>query len=65
MATDPDGSIRRVAGTALDITRTRAAERERQIAAEVLHSMNEAVSVLDLNFDFISVYPAFARLTGY
>jgi len=65
VATDPDGSIRRVAGTALDITRTRAAERERQIAAEVLRSMNEAVSVLDRNFDFISVNPAFARMTGY
>jgi diguanylate cyclase (GGDEF)-like protein/PAS domain S-box-containing protein len=65
VATDPDGSVRRIAGTASNITQTRAAERERQIASEVLRSMNEAVSVLDRNFDFISVNPAFLRMTGY
>ena len=65
VATAPDGKVRRIAGTALNITQTRAAERERQIASEVLRSMNEAVSVLDRNFDFISVNAAFSRMTGY
>jgi diguanylate cyclase (GGDEF)-like protein/PAS domain S-box-containing protein len=40
-------------------------ERERQIASEVLRSMNEAVTVLDRDFNFISVNPAFTRITGY
>ncbi|TDK23293.1 EAL domain-containing protein [Luteimonas aestuarii] len=65
VAKGPDGRARRIAGTALNITATRAAERERQIASEVLRSMNEAVSVLDRNFDFISVNAAFSRMTGY
>ena len=65
VATGADGRTRRIAGTALNITATRAAERERQIASEVLRSMNEAVSVLDRNFDFISVNAAFSRITGY
>ena len=65
VAHDADGRVRRIAGTALNITATRAAERERQIASEVLRSMNEAVSVLDRNFDFISVNAAFSRMTGY
>ncbi len=65
VATGPDGRVQRIAGTALNITATRAAERERQISSEVLRSMNEAVSVLDRNFDFISVNAAFSRMTGY
>ena len=60
-----DGRVRRIAGTALNITETRAAERERQIAAEVMRSMSEAVSVMDPDFHFISVNPAFLRMTGY
>ncbi len=55
----------RVAGTAHDITANRHAERERRIASEVLRSMNEAVAVVDLNFRFVSVNPAFSRITGY
>ena len=62
---DPDGRAMRVAGTARNITHSRHAERERRIAAEVLRSMNEAVSVLDRHFDFVSVNPAFCRMTGY
>jgi diguanylate cyclase (GGDEF)-like protein/PAS domain S-box-containing protein len=65
VAHDGNGRMIRIAGTALNITATRAAERERLIASEVLHSMNEAVSVLDRNFNFISVNPAFLRMTGY
>ncbi len=62
---DADGRVRRIAGTARDITHSRHAERERRIASEVLRSMSEAVSVQDRNFDFISVNPAFSKMTGY
>ena len=61
----PDGRVRRIAGTARDITAVRQAERERRIAIAVLRSMNEAVAVLDREFNFIAVNPAFTRTTGY
>ncbi len=62
---DDDGRARRIAGTARDITSTRRAERDRRVASEVLRSMAEAVAVFDDNFNFISVNPAFTRMTGY
>lgn len=62
---DGDGRVLRIAGTALNITRDRRVERERQIASAVLRSMNEAVTVLDREFRFISVNPAFTHMTGY
>ncbi|HVF35196.1 MAG TPA: EAL domain-containing protein [Candidatus Saccharimonadia bacterium] len=62
---DADGQPLRIAGTARDITRTREAERERRIAAEVIRSMSEAVTVTDLEFRFKSINPAFTRMTGY
>ena len=62
---DERGRPTRVAGTAVDISRSRQAERERRIAAQILRSMDEAVSVIDDRFDFISVNPAFSRITGY
>ena len=62
---DAGGNVIRVAGTALNISKSRDVERERQIASEVLRSMNEAVTVLDRDFNFISVNPAFTRITGY
>ncbi len=62
---DGDGQPTRIAGTARDITRTREAERERRIAAEVIRSMSEAVTVTDLEFRFKSINPAFTRMTGY
>jgi diguanylate cyclase (GGDEF)-like protein/PAS domain S-box-containing protein len=61
----PDGRAMRVAGTARDITASRSAERERRIASEVLRSMAEAVAVFDRDFNFVSVNPAFSRMTGY
>jgi PAS domain S-box-containing protein len=60
-----DGSVLRVAGTALNITNDRHVERERRIASAVLRNMNEAVTVLDGDFRFVSVNPAFTRMTGY
>ncbi len=62
---DEDGAPLRMAGTARDITAIRRAERERRVALEVLRSMSEAVAVIDLDFRFISVNPAFSRITGY
>lgn len=62
---DSDGRALRIAGTARNINNSRHAERERRIAAEVLRSMNEAVSVMDRHFSFVSVNPAFCRMTGY
>jgi diguanylate cyclase (GGDEF)-like protein/PAS domain S-box-containing protein len=62
---DANGRAVRLAGTARNVTNSRHAERERRIAAEVLRSMTEAVSVLDREFDFVSVNPAFSRMTGY
>ena len=65
VARDEDGNVLRVAGTALNVTATREAERERQIAATVLRSMGEAVAVMDADFRHVSVNPAFLRMTGY
>jgi diguanylate cyclase (GGDEF)-like protein/PAS domain S-box-containing protein len=62
---DARGQPLRVAGTARDITATRAAERERRIAEQVLRSMSEAVAVSDLEFRFAAANPAFSRMTGY
>ncbi|KAA8918713.1 GGDEF domain-containing protein [Xanthomonas sontii] len=62
---DASGAPRRLAGTARDITSHRQADLERRIAAEVLRSMGEAVAVLDEDRRFISVNPAFTRITGY
>ncbi len=65
VARDADGRVRRVAGTSLNITNDRHVERERRIASAVLRNMNEAVTVLDGDFRFVSVNPAFTRMTGY
>jgi diguanylate cyclase (GGDEF)-like protein/PAS domain S-box-containing protein len=62
---DAPGNPLRIAGTARDITAGRRAERDRRIASEVLRSMGEAVAVTDLEFRFVSVNPAFSRITGY
>ncbi|MDR7100737.1 diguanylate cyclase (GGDEF)-like protein/PAS domain S-box-containing protein [Lysobacter niabensis] len=62
---DASGRALRIAGTARDVTTTRNAERERRIASEVLRSMGEAVCVFDRDFAFVSVNPAFTRMTGY
>ena len=62
---DETGRPLRICGTARDIGALRAAERDRRIAAEVIRSMSEAVTVTDLNFQFISVNAAFTRMTGY
>ena len=62
---DSDGRIHRIAGTARDVTAVRAKENERRIATEVMHSMAEAVVVVDDNFHFVTVNRAFTRMSGY
>src|SRR3546814_3426393 len=60
---DAAGNVVRLAGTALNITNDRHVERERRIASAVLRNMNEAVAVHDHDFGFVSVNPAFTRMT--
>ena len=62
---DADGQPLRMCGTARNVTAARAAERERRVAQEVIRSMTEAVTVTDLEFRFLSVNPAFTRITGW
>ncbi|CAN4278094.1 EAL domain-containing protein [Pseudoxanthomonas sp. LjRoot125] len=62
---DAEGQPVRIAGTARDITASRNAEYEHRIAGEVMRSMNEAVAVLDWAHQFITINPAFTRITGY
>ncbi len=59
------GRITRIAGTARNVTVGRERERERRIAAEVMHDMAEAVVVVDDAFQFVTVNPAFTRFSGY
>ncbi len=60
-----EGRPLRICGTARDITATREADRERRIVQEVISSMREGVTVCDLDFNFVSVNPAFTRITGW
>lgn len=62
---DLHGKPTRMAGTAVDITATREAERELLIAQEALHSISEGVAVLDLGGMVRTLNPAFERMTGY
>lgn len=62
---DTDGNPLRLAGTARINGDSRLADSEHRIASEVFRSMSEALAVLDRDFKFISVNPAFTRITGY
>jgi diguanylate cyclase (GGDEF)-like protein/PAS domain S-box-containing protein len=62
---DTEGNPLRLAGTARDVSLSQHNERERLIAGEVLRSMTEAVSVIDLDYHFVSVNRAFTLTTGY
>ncbi|TLX23038.1 putative bifunctional diguanylate cyclase/phosphodiesterase [Thermomonas fusca] len=60
-----DGRASRIAGTARNIDSLREMENQRQVAAEVMRCMAESVAVLDADFRFVAVNPAFSRMTGY
>ncbi len=62
---DNVGKPIRMAGTIHSLERQRAEEHQRRVAASVINSMAEAVSVTDLEFRFVSVNPAFSRIVGY
>ncbi len=62
---DDDGRITRIAGIARDVNESHARAREHRIAAEVMHTMAEAVVVTDEDFRFVTVNPAFTRMSGY
>ncbi|HVV96187.1 MAG TPA: EAL domain-containing protein [Rhodanobacteraceae bacterium] len=62
---DENGQPLRMCGTARNIMAKRVADREHRIAQEVIRSMTEALTVTDLEFRFVSVNPAFTRMTGW
>ena len=55
----------RMAGTHKDITVRKETENELKLSTQVLHSMNEAVVVGELDYRVRSVNPAFSRITGF
>ncbi|MFM6987472.1 MAG: putative bifunctional diguanylate cyclase/phosphodiesterase [Arenimonas sp.] len=59
------GNPLRLAGVCRDVAASREADDDSRIAREVVRSMAEAVAVLDLDFQFVSVNPAFSKITGY
>lgn len=63
--TDVNKNPTRIVATCKNIESNLHFESESRAALEVVRSMNEAVAVLDLQFDFISINPAFSRITGY
>jgi diguanylate cyclase (GGDEF)-like protein/PAS domain S-box-containing protein len=65
VARNDAGRITRIAGTARDVSAQREHERERRIATEVMHHMAEAVVVIDDEFRYVTVNPAFTRISGY
>lgn len=62
---DRTDAATRISGTSRDVTQNRVAEQDRRIAEQVLRDMHEAVMVFDLEFHFVSVNPAFSRMTGW
>ncbi|WP_374249055.1 putative bifunctional diguanylate cyclase/phosphodiesterase [Thermomonas sp.] len=62
---DANGRVTRIAGTARNIDALRELESQRQIAGEVLRNMAESVVVLDADFHFVAVNPAFSQMSGY
>ena len=62
---DANNNPLRIAGASKDVSANREFENESRIALEVVKSMSEAVAVVDLEFHFVSINPAFSRITGY
>ncbi|WP_256645633.1 putative bifunctional diguanylate cyclase/phosphodiesterase [Thermomonas paludicola] len=62
---DGAGRVIRLAGTARNVDTLHQLESQRKIATEVMRSMAESVAVLDADFRFVAVNPAFSRMTGY
>ena len=62
---DSNNNPLRIAAASKNISAKRDFESDSRIALAVVKSMNEAVGVVDLDFHFISINPAFSRITGY
>ena len=62
---DANNNPLRIAAASKNISAKRDFESDSRIALAVVKSMNEAVGVVDLDFHFISINPAFSRITGY
>jgi diguanylate cyclase (GGDEF)-like protein/PAS domain S-box-containing protein len=61
-----DAKPKRMAGTAVDISRSRFAEQQLIVAQEALHSINEGVIVMRADSgEFRTVNPAFERMSGF
>ena len=64
-ARDDAGKILRVAGTAANISVTRANDQQLLIAQEALHSISEGVMVMRADGTLRTVNPAFERMSGH
>ena len=62
---DANNNPLRIAAASKNTSAKRDFENDSRIALAVVKSMNEAVGVVDLDFHFISINPAFSRITGY
>ncbi|RMF20132.1 MAG: diguanylate cyclase, partial [Gammaproteobacteria bacterium] len=65
VARDPDGRATRMIGTRRDITLDHARDEQVRLAKTVFDSTAEAVFALDEHFRFLTVNPAFTRITGH
>ena len=62
---DSGGKILRIAGTAANISATRANDQQLLIAQEALHSISEGVMVMRADGTLRTVNPAFERMSGH
>lgn len=62
---DAAGQATRLAGTFRDVSEVRNAQRASRIAAEVIETMQEAVTVTNASHEFVIVNPAFEQMSGF
>ena len=59
------GGVSLFIGIMHDITERHRSERELSLASKVFENMGEAIGVTDADNNYISINPAFTRITGY
>lgn len=64
-ASDSQGNPLRISGVNRNIDNDRQYQSDARIALAVVESMSEAVAVIDMQCCFVSVNPAFSKITGY